>query len=106
MSLPDNVEMWCEPVASVECEHCGVFEIPDSHSSAVDITELACPSCERQSIVSITRIGQRDAWWFWFCLPGCLPDSSVYGPYTTEEEAIEEARELVGEDEDEEEEAQ
>ena len=22
-------------------------------------------------------------WYYWFCFPGCLPDSSPFGPYKT-----------------------
>lgn len=32
-------------------------------------------------------------WYYWFCLPGCMPDSDPIGPFTTEEEAIADARE-------------
>lgn len=31
-------------------------------------------------------------YYFWFCFPGCLPDSEPFGPYETEEEAIAAAR--------------
>lgn len=34
-------------------------------------------------------------WYFWFCLPGCLPDSEPYGPFPGKEEAIQEARATV-----------
>jgi hypothetical protein len=34
-------------------------------------------------------------WYFWFCLPGCLPDSDPIGPYDTEEEAIEACRDFA-----------
>ena len=32
-------------------------------------------------------------WYFWYCLPGCLPDSEPDGPYPTEEAALEAVRE-------------
>lgn len=32
-------------------------------------------------------------WYYWYCFPGCLPDSDPWGPFETEEEAIEHARE-------------
>ena len=32
-------------------------------------------------------------WYWWTCLPGCLPDSEPMGPFGTEAEAIEDARE-------------
>jgi hypothetical protein len=27
-------------------------------------------------------------WYYWFCFPGCMPDSEVYGPFDTEADAI------------------
>jgi len=32
-------------------------------------------------------------WYYWFCFPGCMPDSDPIGPFETEEDAIEAARE-------------
>jgi len=28
-------------------------------------------------------------WYYWYCFPGCLPDSDAYGPYDSEDEAVE-----------------
>lgn len=33
-----------------------------------------------------------DGWYYWFCLPGCLPDSEPIGPFATEAEALADAR--------------
>lgn len=33
-----------------------------------------------------------EGWFYWFCMPGCLPDSDKEGPFNTEEEALEHAR--------------
>ena len=33
-------------------------------------------------------------YYFWFCFPGCMPDSSPFGPYATEAEAIEAAKDF------------
>lgn len=30
-------------------------------------------------------------WYFWYCQPGCLPDSEPYGPFKSEEAAMQEA---------------
>jgi hypothetical protein len=38
-------------------------------------TRMACEPCKA-------------GWYWWFCLPGCLPDSEPYGPFKTEEAAI------------------
>ena len=32
-------------------------------------------------------------YYYWHCFPGCLPDSEPWGPYETEQEAIESAQE-------------
>ena len=34
-----------------------------------------------------------DGWYYWFCFPGCLPDSDPVGPFTTEAEALADAQE-------------
>ena len=31
-------------------------------------------------------------WYWWSCLPGCLPDSEPTGPFDSEQEALEDAR--------------
>lgn len=34
-----------------------------------------------------------EGWYYWLCLPGCLPDSEPIGPFETEEEALDDAKE-------------
>jgi hypothetical protein len=34
-------------------------------------------------------------WFYWYCFPGCMPEGPPMGPYDTQEEAIEAAREEV-----------
>lgn len=31
-------------------------------------------------------------WYYWYCQPGCLPDSPPYGPYGTDAQALEDVR--------------
>lgn len=46
--------------------------------------------------------GIEGGWFYWYCLPGCLPDSEPMGPFKTEDEALADARENAGDyDEDE-----
>ena len=33
-------------------------------------------------------------WYYWVCLPGCMPDSEPFGPYDSPEEAEASARDL------------
>ncbi|HXU02811.1 MAG TPA: hypothetical protein VN903_17720 [Polyangia bacterium] len=35
-------------------------------------------------------------WYYWFCFPGCLPDSEPFGPFDTKDEALEDARQAAG----------
>lgn len=37
-------------------------------------------------------------YYYWYCLPGCMPDSDPHGPFETEELAIADAREQEGSD--------
>lgn len=32
-------------------------------------------------------------WYYWFCFPGCLPDSDAIGPFASEAEAVSDAQE-------------
>ena len=36
-------------------------------------------------------------WYYWYCSPGCLPDGDPWGPYATEQEAIDAMREQAQE---------
>lgn len=46
---------------------------PEPHSNLTDCTPL-------------------EGWYYWFCFPGCLPDSDPVGPFATKQEALEDAR--------------
>ena len=35
---------------------------------------------------------QEQGWYFWFCFPGCLPDSDPMGPYASEQLAVDAAK--------------
>jgi hypothetical protein len=41
----------------------------------------------------IEEEGITGGWFWWTCLPGCLPDSSAFGPFATQAEAIADAQE-------------
>ncbi len=55
----------------------------------------------KEEIVDVGNTMQAAAdlsgWYYWFCFPGCLPDSEASGPYKTEEEALVWARNLHSE---------
>lgn len=72
----------------VTCK-CGVYEVPYDQAHATDTTR--CPSCdaEAESVCDTDR----EAWFWWSCFPGCLPDSDPFGPFASEDEALADARE-------------
>lgn len=55
---------------------------------------------EKMFDAMIEELGITGGWFYWFCLPGCLPDSSAFGPFKTAQEAIEDARENAGDDDE------
>jgi hypothetical protein len=90
-SLPD-VEVWKDRITILR-SRCGEFEV----SSHGDDARGFCPSCWRATCVVDLEDGgiertERSGWWYWHCLPGCLPDSSVFGPFATEAEALADAQ--------------
>lgn len=96
-ALPD-VEVWQDYVTIVRSK-CGEFEV----GRASDAARGFCPSCDRATCVrdldtfdpeeSGIQHTERLAWFAWYCLPGCLPDSEPYGPYPTEQDALDAIRE-------------
>lgn len=48
---------------------------------------------EKMFDAMIEEQGITGGWFYWYCFPGCLPDSSPFGPFETEAEAIADARE-------------
>jgi hypothetical protein len=51
---------------------------------------------ERMLEAMIREHGIKGGWFFWYCLPGCMPSSESFGPYESEREALEEARKQAG----------
>lgn len=39
-------------------------------------------------------------WYYWFCFPGCLPDSEPMGPFATQDEAVKAAQEESNNDDE------
>lgn len=41
----------------------------------------------------VAELGITGGYYYWFCFPGCLPDSDPVGPFETQAEALADARE-------------
>ena len=48
-------------------------------------------------------LAELKGWWYWCCLPGCLPEGDPIGPFKSEEEAYKDAElnGFIGNDEEE-----
>lgn len=44
----------------------------------------------------IEETGIEGGWFYWFCFPGCIPDSSAFGPFGSYNEALADARNQFG----------
>lgn len=50
-----------------------------------------CENCTNFAGEAVSVELTRTGWFYWFCQPGCLPDSEPFGPFTTAQEAEEDA---------------
>ena len=46
---------------------------------------------------AIEESGASGGWYYWYCLPGCLPDSSPFGPYESAQAAKQAAQDEAAE---------
>jgi hypothetical protein len=47
---------------------------------------------EENEAVSCDDEGMLAGWYYWYCFPGCLPDSGIFGPFATSDLAIKDAQ--------------
>lgn len=87
---PLTLEIWRADYTF--CQFCDALAILD-----VGERYTVCPGCNR-TIAHDALADTRSGWFFWYCFPGCLPDSDPYGPYQTHDEALRECRALSNDD--------
>ncbi len=76
------------------CTECGSLVFFDHRTDDSGRLVADCTDCETTN--ELTDRG----WFYWFCFPGCLPDSEPFGPFATEDEALDDARETSGDDDE------
>jgi hypothetical protein len=56
-------------------------------------------SRERDKAIAwaIEESGTTGGWFYWYCFPGCLPDSEAIGPFKSHKAALKDARENASE---------
>ena len=52
---------------------------------------------ERMYDAMVEELGIEGGWFYWYCFPGCLPDSEPVGPFKSHAEALKSAREDAAE---------
>jgi hypothetical protein len=57
-----------------------------------DVEVFYVEQSDREEFLDSEGEPLEEGWYYWFCFPGCLPDSEAFGPYATEQEAIDAAR--------------
>jgi len=86
-SLPD-VETFKANYAYCQCGSLVFFDHYTSEDGQL-VAECpeAGPQCSEKA-VPLTKTG----WFYWFCFPGCMPESDPMGPFETEADALRDAR--------------
>lgn len=87
-ALP-NIETFQADYA--ECPHCST-----SVSFGDGEGRTHCNECHHD--VSRADVTTSTGWFYWYCFPGCLPDSDPIGPFDTEDAALADTRENADED--------
>ena len=92
-ALPD-IEIFLAPVAT--CPVCGneyPGELSDERAGHSRATGDSC--CHGVPY----HLGDA-MYWYWYCFPGCMPDSDPVGPFRSEKEALADAREGLDDDDE------
>lgn len=61
----------------------------------IHFNQTECDELNGQSDLSYAESGYTPGYYWWFSMPGCLPDSEPYGPYETDEHALIDAEQTI-----------
>ena len=69
------------------------YALPDIETFFVDVETAAEARHQEEHYPDAEGYACTEpGWYYWYCLPGCMPDSEPFGPFMTEEEALDDAR--------------
>lgn len=94
--LLPNIEVFSAPIYIVACDHCRRDDdenhVPACIECGNDATLLPLEPEESDAKIRAEKT-ERVGFWWWTCLPGCLPESDAFGPFATYDAALADARE-------------
>lgn len=84
-----HIVVWQDDVYEGECRSCHESVLLHGEAYQASRDNRVCPTCGKHVPMHNTTTG----YFWWCCLPGCLPEGDAQGPYETELEALESATE-------------
>jgi hypothetical protein len=90
-ALPDVEVFYARPVV-IECGRCGNSVTP--WDGEYDNGDIECPMCGDKASTGRFARASTGHYWYWFCFPGCQPDSEPFGPFDTEAGALADAQDI------------
>jgi len=89
-ALPDNVQIFEATAREVaEALHDDVYEYSRRHEFR--LAHMNTSIREQMFDAMIQDLGIIGGWCYWYCMPGCLPDSNIIGPFPSYHDAIDAA---------------
>lgn len=83
-------------VYSVPSRESDPYSLPDVEVFYVSKTDILDSDSGSVWIDMLEHDGDEsnlEGWYYWYCLPGCLPDGDPIGPFDSEQAAIDAAQE-------------
>lgn len=80
-SLPD-VEVFDSDYTSADCPHCDATFL----SLDCDTGDVKCEDCRGSFTLESSEL--KHGWFWWYCLPGCMPEGEPRGPFEDKSEAM------------------
>jgi hypothetical protein len=90
-SLPDVEVFQLTAAEAAEMDDELVYEYSKRHEFRLAGLNTKCRANMMDAIIE--ENGIKGGWFYWFCFPGCMPDSQAMGPYDSYQEAVKAARE-------------
>ena len=69
------------------------YSQPDRESDATALPDIEIFRLTAHEVAAmVTEEGIEGGWYYWYCFPGCLPDSEAIGPFLSYRAALKAAQ--------------